>query len=504
MYMIVIVWRHNNDMKLYDRPVSNHYNDNTLKMYPVIETNESYKRLFFHLSFTKGQFRDETSGMILLSESILAMIEEKESQLENNHYNGSKFLESFKKDVLPEFEWSGFSNAANKARAVISTGFNAEYQQLLDAEKDRVWNNTGRIYFLSKKAYNRANREAQRVLQRKDAFNLMKATENEDAIMLADYLNNLDSRGFTAIVQRNIEDAIVAAKNLVFKPVRKMNENKRLQIERNIRERNLNILAEIETQAQPFYKPVQGTNRLFTINAHIGSLNTEIREVLTRGWVEVDLRSSQLAITATLWNVTDVIEFIQRGGSIWYELFVTYNIAPSDPNLDSIKRAFKESLYAILFGAEAKDVQRHLTNALKEFGVKQRGDIFMNHWIIKSMVEGRDKEMNRIKALGGDYTVYGKWLSTGDDLTTTNISSTYYDVKSIIAQQAQAVELKIIASLFRLAAGNNDFTIQLYQFDGVSIRFHNKNKESEYLDMMKDEVKVMAESLGIPIELVVK
>lgn len=477
-------------MILYDKPVSNHYYNLTLELYPILRTNQIYKRLFFHLSFPKGNFRDEESGYILISESILAMIEEK--NLKHKRYKGITLLERFKRDVLSGFEWSSYSAAANKARVVINTGFSPAYQQLLDAEKDRIWTASGRRYFLSGKIYNHTSRIAFRELQRKDAFEMMKLTENPDALFIANYLNKLSSHGFTDIVQNNLEEAIITAKNLEFIPRKKMTEDDRLRMRDAIRQRNLDILSEIEHQSQPFYRSVSGTVRLFTLVAHIGNLNSEIRNVLTRGWVEVDLKSSQLAICATLWNVTDVIEFLYRGGNIWRELFIAYEVEPTD----GIKRAFKDALYAILFGAESCDVQRHLTNRLKELGVKQRGDIFINHWIIKEMIDARNKQMQKITEENGAYNIYGDWLSTSDIKC--------FSVESVLAQQAQAVEMKIISTLFYLAAGNNNFTIQLFQHDGVSIRFHNKNKQQEYIERMKEAVKTMSESLGIPISLEVK
>ncbi len=487
-------------MRLYDRPVSNHYLQEVDRLFPILKENKIYRRLFFHLSFPKALSRDIESGYILVSESILATIEYKEVLLDHNNYKGITLLESFKRDVLPDFQWSNYSHRDNKARAVINTGFSPEYQRLLDAEKDRVWNSYGRTFFLDRKVFNRANQEKYRVLQRKEAFEMMKATENPDAQFVGNYLNNLDSRGFTEIIRKNMEDAITAANNVVFKPKRTMLEAERLAIQSRIRERNIDILATIEAQSLPLYRPVTGTTRLFTITEHIGNLNTEVREVLTRGWVEVDLRSSQLAITATLWGVTEVVDFLRCGGNIWYELLKTYDVDYS--LVSDVKDAFKQALYAILFGADAGDVQRHLTNALKAIGINKRGDLFMNHWIIKSMVDARNTQIQQITMAGGAYNVYNDWLSTPVD--DPNDKKLRFNVESILAQQAQAVELKIITTLFRLAAGNSDFTIQLYQYDGISIRFHNDMKRESYLQRMKDEVQSISESLGIPITLSVK
>lgn len=488
-------------MRLYDKPVSKHFYDEVLRMYPILRENESYLRMFFHLSFPANIYRDENSGLILVSESILAMIERKEHDLVVSHrYNGGKFLQDFKRDVLPNFDWSGYSKSDGKSRAVVHSGFSQGYQQLLDAEKSNVWKFDKRVYFLSGQAYNRANREAQKALQRRDAFEMMKLTENQDALMIGSYLNDLPSNAFTNIVNRNLEAAIEVAKSMIYKPKRKMKESERRLIETRNRERNLEVLATIEAQAQPFYKPVENTVRLFTITDSIAQLSTPVREALTNGWVEVDLKSSQLAITATLWGATDVVEFLQRGGNIWREMFLYYEI---EPNVD-IKKAFKDALYALLFGANETEVQRHLTKRLKALGVKSGGSLFMKHWIIESMVAARNKEIDRITTLGGDYTIYGSWLPLADNLTKGSISNRYYDVKSILAQQAQAVEMKIIATLFRLAANTDDFAITLYQFDGVSILFKMKHRQDEYIQRMKESVESIAKSLGIHTTLEVK
>lgn len=486
-------------MRLYDRPISDHTYDQTFKLYPMLKDNEIYRRLFFHLSYPKAQLRDSDSGLILVSEEILASIEYKEDQLASNHYKGIKLLEAFKRDVLHDLEWSGYSAQANKARAVLNTGFSREYQALLDAEKEGIFKGSKR-YFLSGKAYNRANREAHRALQREDAFKLWQVSENEDALYVAQYLNNLPSRAFTDIVQKNMEAARAVASNLIFKPKRKMSAQQHKEIERSIRQVNLDILAEIEAQSQPIYKPADATVRLFTLTAHMGNLKTEVREVLTQGWVEVDLKSSQLAITATLWGVESVVNFLRQGGSIWREMFIQYDLAPDN----DVKRIFKDALYAILFGADKKEVKKHITQKLHALGINQTGALFMEHWIIRDMLEARNKQIDRISELGGAYTVYGSWLSLADNVSTNSISNKYYNVKSILAQQAQAVELKIITSLFRLAADSDDFTITLYQFDGVSILFKDKGRQHAHLARMKQEVKAISDSLGIHIELVEK
>jgi hypothetical protein len=484
-------------MRLYDRYVSEQLYDSTFDvLYPILKENEIYKRLFFHFSFPKFQFRDEDSGLILVSEEILAMIEYKEDQLANNNYKGSTLLENYKRDVAPNLEWSGYSAKDGKARAILNTGFSPEYQALLDAEREGFFKGNKK-YFLSGKAYNRANRELQRTLQREDAFKLMKVTENPDATFVGNYLNNLPSRAFTEIVQKNLEAAREVARNIVFKPKRKISEANRLDIEARLRETNLDILTEIEAQAQPLYKPSENTVRLFTITAHMGNLKSEVREALTQGWLELDLKSSQLVITATLWGVTEVIEFLNQGGNIWREMFTHYGI-PLD---EDVKKAFKTALYAIIFGAETSDVQRHLTKALKALGIKQSGSLFIQHRLIQAMLKGRDKEIDRINTLGGAYTVYNEWLSVVDsDVSTDNA----HTVKNILAQQAHAVELKVISTLFYLAAGNDDFTITLYQFDGVSILFKDKSKQKAYVERMKKEVQSIGHSLGMNIELIEK
>ena len=55
-------------------------------------------------------------------------------------------------------------------------------------------------------------------------------------------------------------------------------------------------------------------------------LKRELRKVLTRGWYEFDLASSQLAIIGKTWEIKEVQEFLTSGGKIWAELFKHYGI----------------------------------------------------------------------------------------------------------------------------------------------------------------------------------
>lgn len=86
--------------------------------YPGLSKNPSYWRMFIFLlspASTEGKPK-------IVSAKLCAAIEGKFAQLASRNYNAKKFLEQFKRDVLPGFEYEEARHVKKIARTVKTTG----------------------------------------------------------------------------------------------------------------------------------------------------------------------------------------------------------------------------------------------------------------------------------------------------------------------------------------------------------------------------------------------
>jgi hypothetical protein len=97
-------------------------------------------------------------------------------------------------------------------------------------------------------------------------------------------------------------------------------------------QREIRILRRILLQPQPIYSASRNGNtaRLFTAG-HIPDLKGEVRKVLTKGWHEADLRSSQLCICAWLWRIGPLMRFLCDNKNIWDYLFSFFDFFSTNP-----------------------------------------------------------------------------------------------------------------------------------------------------------------------------
>ena len=78
---------------------------------------------------------------------------------------------------------------------------------------------------------------------------------------------------------------------------------------------------------------------------------------------------------------------------------------------------------------------------------------------MKSLLDARDVALETIAAEGGAMTCYNDWLPVTDERQP----------RDIMAEVAQACEMKLIYPAFELAQQTREFTITLYQYDGFSV-----------------------------------
>ena len=456
-------------IRLFERiTVSRWFRSQVAETFPNLGENESDWRMLQYLLF--GASRDKDTKRLLLQHETLAEIAGYSGDL--SHFKSGEFLEKFRKRFFctNTLTWTP-PVAAEKCRQVDILILPQSVVTALDAEYRREHYETGRVYFASGRAFNRKAQRNDRRARQKTATVAGATAEIHEARDIMDYLNNLPPHLFNRMVVLNHDEAEKVAHSLT-------NETTRRQ--------QLALLKNIYEQPQPFYEPSSKgkTARIFG-GASVTALKREVRNAWTKGWAKADLKSSQLAINAMLWDVPEVAEFLRdRSKTIWTELYAHMDLTGEDA--EKAKPALKEALYALCYGRLARSIGRKLTEDLQKLGIKRRGGRFTRHPLIKALIKGRDRATEKIQQDGGGYTCFGQWLSASD-----------LKPRAILALTSQAIEMKVMHVIFQIAKKTTDFTITLFQHDGFAIHFTDKSKSKMWTNRLNKAVAKEAKRLGV-------
>ena len=194
--------------------------------------------------------------------------------------------------------------------------------------------------------------------------------------------------------------------------------------------------------------------------------------------------SSQLAICAKLWGVVEVEKFLASGTSVWEYL---------EANTAAKKDAIKEALYSLMFGQLASKIEARLDLKVG----KGEGKRFLQKELIRLLYEARQVEMNKILSAGFGDTCFGKRILVNFD----NNKKTAASIRSILAQQAQAVEMDLLLPVVKLAVESNQYDVLLWQHDGFSVVFRDKQRKELWKNRISKVVESKAAEYGIVVSL---
>ena len=96
--------------------------------------------------------------------------------------------------------------------------------------------------------------------------------------------------------------------------------------------------------------------------------------------------------------------------------------------------------------------------------------------------------MTQTEQAGGRQNIYGRWLSTKE-----------FGVPSILAQCAQAVEMRLLSPVIDLAerhGGKSGFSIMLWQHDGFAVVAHKREDTSHWVARLQGAVNEHGTSMG--------
>lgn len=457
-------------VRLFNRiTVSRWFRNQVAKAFPALGGNVAHWQMMQYLLL--GACDDRETGKRLLAHEFLAEIAGHKGDKSN--FKSGQFLQEFRNTHFSPstFSWTPHL-AAEKCRQVDTLILPASLLSALEEEYARRHYDTGRVYFATGHAFSIKTQRQDRAYRRGRAKEDAQTAETQEAREILAYLNNLPPHLFNRIVLLNHEAAEQVALSLP---------------NANARKQQLEILKHIYEQPQTFYRPVidGNTDRIFGVKRSFTALKREVRNALIDGWHKADLRSSQLAINAMLWDVPEVTEFLRaRTQSIWGALYQHFDLHGDAAT--RAKPALKTALYATCYGMGVRKIGKNLTKDLTELGINKDGRIFLKHPLIKALLDGRRRAVARIQEDGGARTCFGKWLDTFE-LT----------IPQVLAQISQAIELKIIHAAFVVAKKTADFTITLFQHDGIAVHFTDKSKQELWRNRLNNAITKQAQCFGV-------
>lgn len=462
------------------RLIYQHNYDYWLRKYPGLRDSIALRRMFLKVAFERNEV-----GKILASRTTIAKIE---GVKVTKDYLAYKFLDAYKA-IFPGFQYSGYSGRDRICRMVVNDGFDDEDRVRIIEEKLRRLN-APLVHFLSGRAYGRRDHRLRQELREEDQRDISLA-QNADARFIQEYINSLHSRGFTDLLPR-----LAAAREVVSQLRARNPEHTEL-----LRGYQQSLLNEIEEQPQPFVEPSPGgkTLRLMPVNRGISLLAKDARRALTPHWPEWDLRQVQFATCGNTWGVARVEAFLENPkASIWDELADYLGVDRA-----TAKAALKNrGVYPLVYGMPERNVAAGVTWELKRLGYELHnqpgmsyGKLFLTHPLIADMLEARNRMQAQIIAAGGAQDCYGNWIAYDPEEENEN---------SVLAQLAQAIELKLIVPVFRVAKDSKgELTVRLYQFDGVSVTTRRSERARYWFNAAAEAVKEEAQRLGIQTALAV-
>ena len=439
--------------RIYRRTVSKVFRDILVETFPRLNEREHYWPLLSYLLFPT-QVKD---GKILLARDTMAELFGYSSI--PSYFNSGRMFRGFA-EAVQKFTWSDFSKVESRARVVESLIWPKEINKALELERKKLFHEEGRVYLISGYPFSK-KKQNEFMKQEKFEASALTANNKETQLLLA-YMNSIPNNLYAYLIKRNGGRALDAILNL----------------DSDIGHQ-WSILSSIVDDYNQLYKPSQKTVRIFPFGERIVSLKSEIRRALTHGLIEADLKSSQFAIAATLWDIPSVKQFLSKGGSMWEYL---YQLGSTD------KDKLKKVLYSLMFGMHYRGIMAQL----EAIGVSYEDFISLS--LIHDLLKARNREINRIKQNNGATTCFGQFLSIKD-----------HDVKSILAQCCQAMELKLLLPVIELAIENKDrkhgFTIALWQHDGFTLHTKSSQQRKYWIEFLSNTVLSTTKANGIITQL---
>lgn len=454
------------------------FRDLVLKYLPGLGANESYWRLFDLLTFPLP--REESLGASYVPRQLLASFEGKYEEVLRENYCAEDFLKAFSKDVF-QITWTDWSRRYHRSRLIKGIVFPEILAEAIKNERDGVWKDDMRVFRYDGKQATQSARFRRREALRQEANKLIHGAHNYVAHGLLRYMNNLSPRT-TEALKKYMEDAKRVARKLP-KDV----------------EHQLNALQVYEDDGLQLYKPVSNSSRIYPFgDGSLCSLHSDVRHALTKGLLEIDIVSAQLAIAASLWKLPLVTAFLQQPDAIFWQYLADYM------DIDKItnKSVLKTALYAIMYGGKDPLIRTILSDLPDDVATSKHFERFISHPLIAEILRERGKQLDKISRKKGARDCFGRWIAV-KKATRTDRKVTR---RSVLAQLAQAMELKLLEEIISLAIDEGrktdpKFVIVCFQHDGLTISIREEKMKRHWIRRFQKIFQESAAKLSVETTL---
>lgn len=460
-------------MQFSSLTVDRGFREQCFNAYPGLRRNATFRRLFSAMMFPA--IIDKDTGAPVLPYTLLAEIEGKSHQVANNNYVGRTLLKRYCTESGHSPLISGYDYRAGQARMVKDLRLDPYIKSALRNELATL--PCDPVDFVSGRKPTRqsiSNRRKEIIAM--TTKRVSKYPETQSAV---DYMNSVPPQSAAKAMDKYGEAAVLAAYN-------DPDEQRSLQ--------NLRTLRFMREQSKQYFAASRSdrSRRLFPAHSGYGTLSKDIAAIVGSGWHEFDLRSSQLAICAYLWDVKEITNLLEAGQNIWEELCPYVNL-----DVEAGKPAVKDAVYALTFGAGDDRICGDLDNRfLMSDQLLNLGRHLLNHPMMAALRKARDQQLAAIKDAGGAEDCYGVWVPIPEDFNPRYRKSEP-NPRSVLATLAQAVEFRILSPVFDLARKTEDFYITHWAHDGFCLGFNDQRRVESWIRRITEAVDAEAGSMGV-------
>lgn len=280
-------------------------------------------------------------------------------------------------------------------------------------------------------------------------------------------------------------------------------------------------VAAVRARPRPLYRTTANTVRLSPEGMGLACLPSAVRRHWTGalGWVELDLRSAQLAIVAALWGVRPLVDRLQDPDySVWDDLLgylgVSHEVLVGDPDAyRASKKALKVIVYGICFGMARSNLARfgRDEHAATHRAVMGRlsgrdpegvGRELLRHPLLRALLEARSRQLHGLLDTGAASDCFGRVIPIVGETQAARKAS----ARSALAQVAQAMEMELLApaveaAVVEAAKPRPLWRIVLWQHDGFSIWLKEARHKSAVVEKLQGLVSASAMAQGVPTRL---
>jgi len=292
------------------------------------------------------------------------------------------------------------------------------------------------------------------------------------------YLNGLDPMLFECL-KGNYEDAMKVVQ-LLPDPQSQANQAR--------------LLSRVARAPKPFYSPVKNSARIYCSGPSFPYLKGVVRDAFTKGWVQIDLKQSQLMIISERWGLGCIREYLDEiNHGIWRDLAEKLEVDYSE----ELKGEFKKALYSLIFGSTRK---KTLDDRLKPLTFDQKNR-FLKHELVDMVVRGFSLRRKKLKTRGFLVDAFGKEMAIGK----VDKKDFGHRLRSIVAAEAQSFEFAILAPVIEYAKSTqgeeSPLVVTGWLHDGLWVDCDDKEALPRHIDEVRDLIKTTSfRLLGFEME----